>query len=97
MARASTEEDSRVNSTSIERILISRQLNNLESELSEQQKKRVKLVSDAYLDLNINEVRYFNSLLRQRVERTSGIDLAQASSEWPAFKQNGKLFLYKSL
>lgn len=67
-----------------------RQLKSLETELSEQQRKRVKLLTDAYLDLNINEVRYFNSILRNRVHATSGIDLSLAKPDWPAFKQNGK-------
>lgn len=39
----------------------------LESELSELQKKKVEMLADKVLDLNIFEHRYFHAVLTQRV------------------------------
>mmetsp|Transcript_4499 Transcript_4499/g.4967 ORF Transcript_4499/g.4967 Transcript_4499/m.4967 type:complete len:246 (+) Transcript_4499:51-788(+) len=52
-------------------------------ELTEDQKKRTKMIAQAYLALDEKEVKYFKALLRNKVQRTMGIDLKTYNPQWP--------------
>ena len=58
----------------------------LESELSDLQKKKVEMISDKVLDLNMFELRYFHASLAQRVQKTSGMNLMKLNLDWPSLK-----------
>jgi len=63
------------------------QLNELGKELSENQRKRVDLLAQALLELNIFELRYFSTAIRDKVFRTSGINPLKLNLDWPTVKQ----------
>ena len=61
----------------------------IESELSDLQKKKVDMLADKVLDMNMMEMRYFNSQIAIRVQRTSGMNLMKLNLDWPSLKQDG--------
>ena len=61
----------------------------LESELSDLQKKKVDMITDRLLDLNVMENRYLSASINQRIMRTSGINLLKLNLDWPSIKQDG--------
>ena len=60
----------------------------IESELSELQKKKVDMIADRLLDLNVFEMRYLAASTKQRIERTSGINPLKLNMDWPSIKQD---------
>merc|ERR1712086_958740 len=46
----------------------------IEKELSELQQKKVEMLADKVLDLNVFEMRYLAMACKQRIHRTSGIN-----------------------
>ena len=60
----------------------------LESELSELQKKKVDMLADRLLDMNVFEMRYLHASIRQRMLRTSGLDPMKINLDWPSLKQD---------
>lgn len=58
----------------------------LESELSDLQKKKVDMLADRLLDMNVFEMRYLHSSMRQRLLRTSGLDPMKINLDWPSIK-----------
>ena len=61
----------------------------LDNELSEQQKKKVDLITDKILDMNIFEHRYMALSMKQRILKTSGINPLKLNMDWPSIKQDG--------
>ena len=60
----------------------------LESELSELQKKKVDMLADRVLDLNVFEMRYLAASTKQRILRTSGLNPLKLNMDWPSIKQD---------
>ena len=60
----------------------------LESELSELQRKKVDMLVDKMLDMNIFELRYFSITCKERVQRTSGINPFKLNLDWPSVKRD---------
>ena len=58
----------------------------LESELGDLQKKKVDMLADRILDLNIFEMRYLHASVGQRLLRTSGINPLKLNMDWPSVK-----------
>ena len=58
----------------------------LESELGDLQKKKVDMMADRILDLNIFEMRYLHASVAQRIARSSGIDPMKLNLDWPSVK-----------
>ena len=48
------------------------------------------MLVDKQLDLNIFELRYFAASMKQRIQRTSGINPMKLNMDWPSVKQDGK-------
>ena len=61
----------------------------LENELSDLQKKKVEMLADKVLDMNLFESRYFHALLAMRIKKTSGMNLMKLNLDWPSLKQDG--------
>ena len=61
----------------------------IDAELSDLQKKKVQMLADKVLDMNLFEHRYFHTLLAQRVQRTSGMNLMKLNLDWPSLKRDG--------
>ena len=61
----------------------------LDAELSDMQKKKVDMLADKIVDLNIFEMRYFHASLSSRIMRTSGINPMKLNLDWPSLKQDG--------
>lgn len=53
-----------------------RQTKTLEADLSEQQKRRVRILADAYLELNTHELYHFNNVM----EKKTSLDSVLAAS-----------------
>lgn len=62
----------------------------LDTELSDLQKKKVDMIADKMLDMNIFELRYFALSVKSRVARTSGINPLKLNMDWPSVKQDGQ-------
>ena len=60
----------------------------LESELSELQRKKVDMLADKLLDMNIFELRYFSMACKERIQRTSGINPFKLNLDWPSVKRD---------
>lgn len=60
----------------------------LEQELSELQRKKVDLLTEKMLDLNMFELRYLAVSMKTRMERTSGINPLKLNMDWPSVKQD---------
>ena len=60
----------------------------LEKELGDLQKKKVDMLCDKMLDLNLFEMRYFQAQISQRMLRTSGIHPMKLNMDWPSVKQD---------
>jgi len=63
------------------------QLGELAKELTENQRKRVDLLAQALLELNVFELRYFSTAIRDKVYKTSGINPLKLNLDWPVVKQ----------
>ena len=61
----------------------------LENELSDLQKKKVEMLADKVLDLNLFESRYMHAVMAQRVMRTSGLNMMKLNMDWPSLKTDG--------
>jgi hypothetical protein len=62
----------------------------IEKELSDVQKKKVQMLTDKFLDLNIFELRYFQQLQKEKLLKTSGMNPMKINLDWPSVKQDGK-------
>ena len=60
----------------------------LEQELGEMQRKKVDMLVDKMLDMNIFELRYFAISCKERIQRTSGINPLKMNLDWPSVKQD---------
>ena len=58
----------------------------LEAELSDLQKKKVEMLADKILDMNIMEQRYFHAMLTMRVQRVTGMNMMKLNLDWPSLK-----------
>ncbi|CDW85761.1 ribosomal protein l7 l12 c-terminal domain containing protein [Stylonychia lemnae] len=54
--------------------------------LSDLQKRKVEVLTDKLLDFNIFELRYFSEALKQRIQRTSGVNPMKLNLDWPSLK-----------
>lgn len=57
------------------------------------QKKKVEMIADKVLDLNIFELKYFNEVAIERTLRTSGTNPFKMNLDWPSLKPDGKFTL----
>jgi hypothetical protein len=48
------------------------------------------MLVDKLLDMNIFELRYFSSISKERIMRTSGINPMKLNLDWPSVKRDGK-------
>ena len=64
----------------------------IEKELSDLQKKKVEMLADKLLDMNLYEIRYFNEIAKERVLKTSGINPMKLNLDWPSVKPDGNHF-----
>lgn len=62
----------------------------IEGELSELQRKKVEMLADKLLDMNIFELRYFSLVTKDKVQKTSGINPMKLNLDWPSVKRDGK-------
>jgi large subunit ribosomal protein L7/L12 len=60
----------------------------LEKELSEIQKRKVEMLADKLLDMNIFELRYFAVLTKEKIQKTSGINPLKLNLDWPSVKRD---------
>ena len=65
----------------------------IDKELSELQKKKVDMIADKILDLNIFELRYFMNSAKARLQKTSGINPLKLNLDWPSVKKDGNYSL----
>ena len=61
----------------------------IDAELSELQKKKVEMLVDKCVDMNMFEMRYFISQVSIRVQRTSGMNMMKLNLDWPSLKRDG--------
>lgn len=61
----------------------------LSEELSEVQRKRVEVLAQALLDLNVFELRYFSTIMRDKIWKTTGVNPLKINLDWPSLKQLG--------
>ncbi|KAL4429298.1 hypothetical protein ABPG74_002284 [Tetrahymena malaccensis] len=59
----------------------------LDAELTPAQKKRVEFIADAFIELNIMEIRYLNHTLKERLIKTTGLSPLKVNIDWPSLKQ----------
>ena len=62
----------------------------LEKELSDLQRKKVDMLADKVLDLNLFEIRYLALSIKQRVAKTSGINPLKLNMDWPSVKTDSQ-------
>lgn len=60
----------------------------LESELGELQRKKVEMLADKLLDMNVFELRYFALACKERIQKTSGINPMKINLDWPSVKRD---------
>jgi len=72
--------------------LFNRQRVYLESELSELQRKKVEMLADKLLDMNVFELRYFSIAIKEKMLKTSGINPMKINLDWPSVKRDGMYF-----
>lgn len=61
----------------------------MEKELSDLQRKKVEMLADKLLDMNIFELRYFAMLCKDKIQKTSGINPMKLNLDWPSVKRDG--------
>jgi len=62
----------------------------LEAELGDLQKRKVDMLVDKLLSLNIFEVRYLVATISDKMMKTSGIHPMKINLDWPSLKQDAK-------
>lgn len=62
----------------------------VEKELSELQKKKVEMLTDKVLDMNVFELQYFQAITKEKMLKTSGINPLKVNLDWPSVKADGK-------
>ncbi len=60
------------------------------SGMSDMQKKKVEMLADKLLDLNLYEMRWFSLYLKERVQKTSGVNPMKINLDWPSVKEGCK-------
>ena len=60
----------------------------LESELSDLQKKKVEMIADKVIDMNMMEQRYMHAVMVQRVQKATGLSMMKLNLDWPSLKQD---------
>lgn len=60
----------------------------LESELGDLQRKKVEMIADKLLDMNMFELRYFALICKERIQKTSGINPLKMNLDWPSVKRD---------
>jgi len=66
----------------------------LEEELSDIQKKKVDMLVDKVLDLNVFEMQYFQAITKEKVMKTSNINPMKLNLDWPSLKPDGKPYAF---
>ena len=61
----------------------------LDGELTEAQKKKVEMICDKILELNVFELRYMTSTVRTKIEKSAGINPLKLNLDWPSVKMDG--------
>ena len=52
------------------------------------QRRKVEMIADKILDMNIFELRYFSIICKERVQKTSGINPMKMNLDWPSVKRD---------
>ena len=60
----------------------------LEQDLGDLQKKKVEMIADKVLDMNVFELRYFALLCKEKIQKTSGINPMKMNLDWPSVKRD---------
>lgn len=60
----------------------------VENELGDLQQEKVNLLVDKVLQLNMFELRYFQSTLTRKIQKTTGINPLKLNMDWPSIKQD---------
>lgn len=64
------------------------QMEALKEELSETSQKKVQFLSDKIISLNMMELRYLATSMKQRIQKTSGMNLMKLNMDWPSMKMD---------
>ena len=67
-----------------------KQMEFLNIELSDLQKKKVTLITEKVTNLNKSEHKYFKMVLAQHVIKASGMNLLKMNMDWPSLKKDSK-------
>ena len=62
----------------------------IEAELSDMQKKKVDMLCDKVIDMNMVEMRYFLAQIGIRLQRVAGMNPLKLNLDWPSLKQDGQ-------
>ena len=62
----------------------------IEAELSDMQKKKVDMLCDKVIDMNMVEMRYFHAQIGIRLQRVAGMNPLKLNLDWPSLKQDGQ-------
>ena len=60
----------------------------MESELSELQRKKVEILTDKIMEMNMHQLRYLATVIREDIFKTSGINPFKINVDWPELKQH---------
>lgn len=60
----------------------------IESELGDLQREKVNLLVDKVVSLNVYEIRYFEMMLADKVQKTTGINPMKLNLDWPSIKKD---------
>ena len=63
------------------------QMKALTEELDDESRRKVEFLIDKVLTLNLFEMRYFNANMKERVQRSTGMNPMKINMDWPSIKQ----------
>ena len=52
------------------------------------QRKKVEMIADKVLELNLFEMRYMAMMMKERIGRTTGLNPMKLNMDWPSIKQD---------
>lgn len=54
------------------------------------QKRKVEMLADKLIDMNMYELRYFTLEVKEKIQKSAGINPMKLNLDWPSVKQDGK-------
>lgn len=54
------------------------------------QKRKVEMLADKLIDMNMYELRYFSLEVKEKIQKSAGINPMKLNLDWPSVKQDGK-------